>query len=79
MHLHNPCLVLIPDTFLSTSDAALAPAGKRSTSTSILVQYIREEFPGVQIEPVGRRYWNDAGGKLTEGDMLHKILSHLQD
>ena len=64
---------------MSTSDAALAPAGKRSTSTSILVQYIREEFPGVQIEPVGRRYWNDAGGKLTEGDMLHKILSHLQD
>ncbi|KAF8168490.1 muts domain V-domain-containing protein [Crassisporium funariophilum] len=62
MHLHNPCLVLIPDTFLSASDAALAPSGKRSSSTSLLVEYIRDEFPGVQIEPVGRRYWNDAGG-----------------
>ncbi|KAF8168409.1 hypothetical protein B0H34DRAFT_670581 [Crassisporium funariophilum] len=26
------------------------------------IHYIREEFPGVQIEPVGRRYGNDAGG-----------------
>ncbi|KAF8885255.1 DNA mismatch repair protein MutS [Gymnopilus junonius] len=62
MHIHNPYLVLIPDTFLSASDAALAPSGKRAVSTSLLVEYIREEFPGVQIEPVGRRYWNDAGG-----------------
>uniref|UniRef100_A0A8H7Y6N1 DNA mismatch repair proteins mutS family domain-containing protein n=1 Tax=Psilocybe cubensis TaxID=181762 RepID=A0A8H7Y6N1_PSICU len=62
MHVHSPCLILIPDTFLSAADAALAPSGKRSSSTSLLVEYIREEFPGVQIEPVGRRYWNDAGG-----------------
>ncbi|PPQ78808.1 hypothetical protein CVT25_010677 [Psilocybe cyanescens] len=62
MHVHNPCLVLIPDTFLSAADAALAPSGKRSASTSLLVEYIREEFPGIQIESVGRRYWNDAGG-----------------
>ncbi|KAF8170384.1 muts domain V-domain-containing protein [Pholiota molesta] len=62
MHLHRPCLVLIPDTFLSATDAALAPSGKRAASTSLLVEYIREEFPGVQIEPVGRRYWNDSGG-----------------
>ena len=63
MHLHIPCLVLVPETFFSTSDAALAPAGKRSSSTSLLVQYILEEFPGVQIEPVGRRYWNDSAGE----------------
>ncbi|KAJ3510448.1 hypothetical protein NLJ89_g4672 [Agrocybe chaxingu] len=62
IHLHTPCLILIPDTFLSASDAALAPSGKRSASTSLLVEYIREEFPGIQTEPVGRRYWNDAGG-----------------
>ncbi|CAA7267689.1 unnamed protein product [Cyclocybe aegerita] len=62
MHLHTPCLILIPDTFLSASDAALAPSGKRSASTSLLVEYIQEEFPGIQTEPVGRRYWNDAGG-----------------
>ena len=65
MHIHNPSLVLIPDTFLSTSDAALAPSGKRSASTSLLVEYISEEFPGVQIDAVGRRYWNDAGGELS--------------
>lgn len=63
MHLHNPCLVLIPDTSLSASDAALAASGRRSGSTSLLVQYIREEFPNIKVEPVGRRYWNDDGGR----------------
>lgn len=59
MHLHSPSLVLVPDTFLAASDTNL---GKRSASNSLLVEYIREEFPGVQLEPVGRRYWNDTGG-----------------
>lgn len=65
MHLHYPSLVLIPDTFLSASDAALVPGGKRSANTSLLVEYIREEFPDVQIDPIGRRLWNDAGGMPT--------------
>ena len=64
MHLHTPCVVLVPDTFLSATDSALAPGGKRSSSTSLLVEYIREEFPGVTIEAVGRKYWNDAGGNF---------------
>lgn len=63
MHLHNPCLILIPDTSLSASDAALAASGRRSGSTSLLVEYIREEFPSIKIEPVGRRCWNDAAGQ----------------
>jgi DNA mismatch repair protein MSH4 len=63
MHLHNPCLVLIPDTSLSASDAAFVTSVGRSKSTSLLVEYIREEFPNIKIEPVGRRYWNDAGGE----------------
>ncbi|KAF8639396.1 hypothetical protein AX17_001521 [Amanita inopinata Kibby_2008] len=62
MHLHTPCIVLVPDTFLSASDGAFAPGGKRSSSTSMLVEYVSEEFPGVAVEPVGRKYWNDAGG-----------------
>lgn len=62
MHLHTPCLILVPDTFLSAPDAALAPSGKRSVSTSLLIEYIGEEFPGVQVESVGRRYWNDSCG-----------------
>ena len=63
MHLHNPCLVLVPDTSLTASDAALAESGRRSSSTSLLVEYIREEFPNIKIEPVGRRFWNDAVGE----------------
>jgi DNA mismatch repair protein MSH4 len=64
MHLHYPSTVLVPDTFLSASDAAFAPrSGKRSASTSLLVEYIQEEFPEAQIESVGRKYWNDNGGK----------------
>ncbi|PFH48211.1 hypothetical protein AMATHDRAFT_150385 [Amanita thiersii Skay4041] len=62
MHLHTPCLVLVPDTFLSAADAALVPTKNRSCSTSVLVEYIEEEFSGVGIEPVARKYWNDAGG-----------------
>ncbi|KAJ3517535.1 hypothetical protein NMY22_g13946 [Coprinellus aureogranulatus] len=62
MHLHYPTTVLVPDTFFSASDAAFAPSGKRSSTTSLLVEYIEEEFPDSQIEPVARKYWNDSGG-----------------
>ncbi|KAF9453355.1 hypothetical protein P691DRAFT_771528 [Macrolepiota fuliginosa MF-IS2] len=31
-------------------------------ATSLLVEHAREEFPEVVVEPVGRKYWNDAGG-----------------
>ena len=51
--------MLVPDTFIAAPDTV---SGKKSTSTSLLVGYIREEFPAVQLEPVGRRYWNDTGG-----------------
>ncbi|KAJ6578861.1 muts domain V-domain-containing protein [Mycena vulgaris] len=50
MHLHPPILVLVPDTFISSSGA------------SMLVEYIYEEFPGVPVEPIGRKYWNETGG-----------------
>ncbi|KAF9042120.1 muts domain V-domain-containing protein [Panaeolus papilionaceus] len=62
MHIHQPSLILVPDTFFSASDAALAPSGKRASSTSLLIQLIRDEFPEVDMEPVGRKNWNDAGG-----------------
>src|ERR1700722_3416448 len=58
MNLHNPSLIIVPDTFLSASDAA----SKSSPPTSILVKYMEEEFPGVPIEPVARKYWNDQTG-----------------
>ncbi|KAJ7270710.1 muts domain V-domain-containing protein [Mycena haematopus] len=53
MHLHPPVLILVPDTFLSASDVS---------PPSILVEYIYEEFPGVPVEPIGRKYWNETGG-----------------
>lgn len=28
----------------------------------MLVEYIYEEFPGVPVEPIGRKYWNETGG-----------------
>lgn len=75
LHLHPPAMVIVPDTFLSLQDPALVNsasggAGRKNkgagsgsiNTTSLLVEYVREEFPGVVIEPVGRKYWNDAGG-----------------
>lgn len=64
LHLHTPAVVLVPDTFLSAQDSALASGrkGQGNATTSLLVEYVREEFPGVCVEPVGRKYWNDAGG-----------------
>ncbi|KAJ7153512.1 muts domain V-domain-containing protein [Mycena crocata] len=53
MHLHPPMMVLVPDTFLSSTDAS---------PPSLLVEYIYEEFPGVPVEPIGRKYWNETGG-----------------
>jgi DNA mismatch repair protein MSH4 len=63
IHLHNPSLILVPDTFLSATDAPLASSTKTPTSTSLLVQYIAEEFPDVPIQPVARKYWNEQAGQ----------------
>ena len=73
MHLHHPALVLLPDTFLSTAEGTLHESGKRPVAISMLVDSIQEEFPGVPIEPVGRKYWNDTGGQSPIA-FLHQIL-----
>ncbi|KIP02571.1 hypothetical protein PHLGIDRAFT_26530 [Phlebiopsis gigantea 11061_1 CR5-6] len=62
MHIHRPCLVLVPDTFISVLDTTLAPSGKHPNSTSLLVQCILEEFECVPVEPVLRKYWSDSAG-----------------
>jgi DNA mismatch repair protein MSH4 len=62
MHLHYPTLILIPDTFLSSKDN-IGPSSKNTlTSTSLLVQCLYDEFPGVPVEPVLRKYWNEDAG-----------------
>lgn len=65
MHVHTPCMILVPDTFLSSANASLTPsvsATRGASSTSLSVQFIREEFPQVPIESVPRKYWNDSAG-----------------
>jgi len=77
MHLHNPNLILIPDTFLSFKDN-LGPSSIRNTpsSTSLLVQCIHDEFPGVPVEPVLRKYWNEDAG--ISGLYVVKHLPYLE-
>jgi len=36
--------------------------GKKPGSTSLLAQCIEDEFPGVPIEPVLRKFWNGEAG-----------------
>ncbi len=62
MHLHCPALVLVPDTFLSPKDS-LGPSSKnKPNSTSLLVQRICDEFSGVPVEPVLRKFWSEDAG-----------------
>jgi len=65
MHLHWPSIILVPDTSFSSADVSASSTRRRaSRRTSILLQYIREEFPWTPIEPVARKYWNDRAGVL---------------
>ena len=70
LHLRPPLVVLVPDTFLSSQDSTFVNSASGATierkgkgtltaTTSLLVDYVREEFPCAAMEPVGRRYWND--------------------
>ncbi|ESK84664.1 hypothetical protein Moror_13284 [Moniliophthora roreri MCA 2997] len=61
MHLHRPSMVLVPDTFLSASDRGYKKRYENSTK-SMLVELIQEEFPGVPVEAVPRKYWNEQSG-----------------
>ena len=61
MHIHYPSLVLVPDTFIS-------PHSSSDAKTSLLIDCIEDEFEGVPIEPVKRKYWNEtAGGPSDRG------------
>lgn len=58
LYLHSPCLILVPDTSITSGEAG-SGAGSGS---SLLVEYMRDEFPSVPVEVVGRKYWNSEGG-----------------
>ncbi|KAG2139666.1 muts domain V-domain-containing protein [Suillus clintonianus] len=65
MHVHPPSIILVPDTFLTPTNASLTPsasAARAASSSSLSVQFIKEEFPQIPIEPILRKYWNDSAG-----------------
>ena len=62
MHLHYPALVLVPDTFLFLKDGSGPSPRNKPNSTSLLVQRLCDEFPGVPVEPVLRKFWNEDAG-----------------
>ncbi|KAI0317904.1 muts domain V-domain-containing protein [Amylostereum chailletii] len=62
LHVHRPGLILVPDTFISAAETIGTTSGKQPTTTSFLVHCVQDEFPGVPIEPVPRKYWNDDAG-----------------
>ncbi|KAF9261928.1 hypothetical protein L218DRAFT_980745 [Marasmius fiardii PR-910] len=61
LHLHQPSMILVPDTFLSAHDKGRARRNNQST-TSILVELLREEFQGIPLETIPRKYWNEETG-----------------
>jgi len=41
----------------------------------MLLQYMREEFPEVPIEPIARKYWNDRAGSFFPSSTEYVIFS----
>ncbi|KAH9036606.1 muts domain V-domain-containing protein [Lactarius pseudohatsudake] len=62
MHLHYPALILVPDTFLNPKAGSGPSSRNKPNSTSLLVQRLCDEFPGVPVEPVLRKFWNEDAG-----------------
>ena len=75
MHLHFPSLILVPDTSFRPADIAAPSSGKRGSPPSMLLQYMREEFPEVPIEPIARKYWNDRAGSFFPSSTEYVIFS----
>ncbi|KIJ45044.1 hypothetical protein M422DRAFT_167040 [Sphaerobolus stellatus SS14] len=60
IHLHSPSIILVPDTFLPA--ATHSKWHRNGQPSSILVECLQEEFSGVPIEPVSRKYWSETAG-----------------
>ncbi|KAL0068031.1 MutS protein msh4 [Marasmius tenuissimus] len=54
-------MILVPDTFLSASDRGQARRNRQS-GQSMLVELIQEEFQGVPVETLPRKYYNEQSG-----------------
>lgn len=64
-------MILVPDTFMSLTDVSLPSGGKKPQMTSLLVQCIMDEFDGVPVEPVARKYWSDNAGMRSLDRLLY--------
>ncbi|KAK1231370.1 MutS protein msh4 [Marasmius sp. AFHP31] len=54
-------MILVPDTFLSASDRGQARRNQQS-GQSMLVELVQEEFQGVPVETLPRKYYNEQSG-----------------
>ena len=61
----------MPDTSLSIEDAGPTAGGKQPRTTSLLAKCVLEEFEGVPVEPVLRKYWSEGAGKLHQILYIH--------
>ena len=60
LFLHYPTTILLPDTSLSAAESS----NGFLHSQNMLVHGIQENFPGVPLEPLLRKYWNDNAGMI---------------
>ncbi|KAF8508765.1 muts domain V-domain-containing protein [Gautieria morchelliformis] len=72
LHLHTPELILIPDTFLPS---ATPSKSRNNPSSTILVDCMQEEFSGVPMHPVMRKYWSEIAGL----DFIHQLCVDNED
>jgi DNA mismatch repair protein MSH4 len=68
LYLHPPCLLLVPDTFVSAETGHSLP-GSNVSSNATIVGYLHDEFPSVPMEVVSRRYWNSEGGMVFVNEL----------
>jgi DNA mismatch repair protein MSH4 len=64
LHLHTPELILIPDTFLPSASSSKS---RNNTPNTILINCLQEEFSGVPMHPVLRKYWSETAGEFDAG------------
>ena len=74
LHVNYPSAIIVLDSSLPSEASA------NDRQTSILVQYIQEEFPDVTLEGVSRKYWNDTAGeqKLASTSVVGRELTTLE-
>ncbi|KAH7103198.1 muts domain V-domain-containing protein [Auriculariales sp. MPI-PUGE-AT-0066] len=65
LDLYTPQMILMPDTAFSSQHG----------QDSLLLRLLQDEFSHVPIEPVARRYWNDAAGH----DFINQLCADDED